>query len=606
MKLLSRYWYLFLLLVIVIVSQIILLEPHLKYGFSDVDWGFLSIYRTENPYSLSQFIEFLKRGGTLGGIYTHQIYYIGIQSDLFGLDFRFFQITTHIFKTLAILSIFPLVLAISGSNLAAVISTIIFAFSYSAVGTMYTVVTSNDYSAILSMGIFVLLYWYIVKRDIGNWFLLLLLFLLLILTLFLSTERMYQLPLFIFLTETFLLWQKRKPGINTLKRVLVIFVPLILIFLVKPMVFLSYFLSHGVEIVQGVSKGNWNLLLTPFIALGSIIIPHDYTKFLGVARMDNFSSFLDFFISGPLLVLILVTVAIGTFVFKKSYISIFQMAVLTIFFSIILYILGSHFVDHQISIESITQALIGFYVLTIATTSFIYWLKQKDRLLIGLFVGPFFAFLYILLTWMGAATAEVFSGIHRYLTIPALFIDIFLGTLFTAIFFQLNNLLKNFKQFKSLTIIIFIPLLLFIILNSQKIKTFFTYQLSNGFGAEDKNLMRNQLNNYLNSLSSKEPSLFYFDFIEDNVWGYYYDNAILAGFQTWMLWHPNINFNKEIAPKIFWNNPDLLKASIQIEDGEKFILYEKTIYDINNFYAFKLKNKKVIDITEQILSVPGN
>src|SRR3989344_3469012 len=162
MKFVARYWYLLLLIVLVIISQIILLKPHLEYGFSDVDWGFLSIYKTQNPYSLSQFIEFLKRGGTLGGIYTHQIYYIGIQNDLFGLDFKFFQITTHTFKILAILSIFPLLLAISGSRLAAFLSTIFFAFSYSAVGTMYTVVTSSDYSAIFSMGIFATLYWYVV------------------------------------------------------------------------------------------------------------------------------------------------------------------------------------------------------------------------------------------------------------------------------------------------------------------------------------------------------------------------------------------------------------------------------------------------------------
>mgnify|MGYP001614509774 CR=1 FL=1 len=113
--------------------------------------------------------------------------------------------------------------------------------------------------------------------------------------------------------------------------------------------------------------------------------------------------------------------------------------------------------------------------------------------------------------------------------------------------------------------------------------------------------MRNQLNNYLSKLSSEEQSLFYFDFMEDNERGYYYDNTLLGGFGTWMLWHPRINFNKDLTPKVFWNNPEVLKASIQVMNGEKGIIFEEKFYNINNFYAFKLKNKKIIDIKKDIL-----
>lgn len=605
MKLLPRYWYLFLLVLVIIISQIILLEPHLKYGFSDVDWGFLSIYKTQNPYTIHQFIKNIEIGGTLGGVYTHQIYYIGIQNDIFGLNFKSFQITAHVFKILAILSVFPLFLAISGSSLVAFIATIIFGFSYSTVGTMYTVVTSSDYSAIFSMGIFTLLYWYIVKRNIGNWLILFLLFLLLILTLFLSTERMYQLPLFIALTEGFLVWQRQKLNKNTVKRLLVMFMPLILIFLAKPMIFLSYFLSHGGEIVQRISAGNWNLLLTPVIALGSIISLPEYTKFLGVPRMDNFGSFLDFLISGPLLILILVTIAFATLIFKKFYIIIFQIVVLMILFSIILYILGTHFFDHQISIGSIVQALVGFYILSLSIVSLTYWINHKDRLLIGLFIGPFLAFLYIFLTWIGAATSEVFVGVHRYLTIPALFMSLFLANLFGIIFLKLWKLPQNIKYLKILSVAPLLLLIFFINTNVKEIQYFFNYQLISGFGAADKNLMRSQLNSYLNNLSNDRPSLFYFDITEDQINGYYYDNTLLGGFASWMLWHPSINFNKDLAPKAFWNNPELLKASVQSKNGEKVIIFEKKVYNINNFYAFKLKDKKVVDIKDEILSHIG-
>ena len=235
MYLIKKNIVLFLLIPIVIISQIILLKPHLKYGFSDVDWTFLSIYKTQNPYSLSQFIKNIKVGGTAGGVYTHQIYYMGIQADLFGLNFESFQKTTHIFKILAILFSFPIFLAISGNLLIAFIATLFFGFSYSSVGTMYTIVTSSDYLAIFSMELFLLTYWYTVKKSVGNWFWLFFALILLILTLFFSTERMYPLPLFVLLIEIFLFsFKVKKFNGNTVKRIIVLFLPIILIFLTQP------------------------------------------------------------------------------------------------------------------------------------------------------------------------------------------------------------------------------------------------------------------------------------------------------------------------------------------------------------------------------------
>ncbi len=57
-----------------------------------MDWGFLSIYKTQNPYTIPPFIENFKQGGIRGGVYTHQIYYIGIQNHFLGLNFKSFQV----------------------------------------------------------------------------------------------------------------------------------------------------------------------------------------------------------------------------------------------------------------------------------------------------------------------------------------------------------------------------------------------------------------------------------------------------------------------------------------------------------------------------------
>lgn len=602
----KEYLLLPILVIFIAWSQFILLRPHLEYGFNDVDWGFLSIYKTQNPYTIHQFIKNIEAGGTRGGVYTHQIYYIGIQNDLFGLDFKSFQITTHIFKVLAILATFPLFLAISGSSTVAFIATVLFGFSYSAVGTMYTVVTSSDYSAVFALGIFILIYWHAVRKNSSNLFILILCLLLLILTLFLSTERMYPLPLYIALTEGFLIFQKRKLEKNTIMRILVILLPPFLIFLAMPAVFLSFVSNHGLEIVQRVLAGNWNLLLTPFIVLGSIVIPHDYTKYFGLVKMDSFLSFLDFFITGPLFVLVTVTIAIGVLIFKKPQIIIIQILGLMGFFSVILYILGSHFIDHQISLESIVQALIGLYILAIAIVGLLYWRRYKDRLLLGLFVGPFLAFLYIFLTWVGAATSEIFSGIHRYLTIPALFMSLFLGNLITLMMLRIFTLLKRFKILRFLALSPLILLILFVNVNSKEIQTFFTSQLTNGFGALDKQMMRNQLLSYLDNLSTDKPSLIYFDFTQDNDNGYYYDNTLLGGFGSWILWHKNINFNEKNVPITFWNNPQLLKTLYLKKDGKKGFFFNKAFFEIKDFYAFKLKDKNVIDIKKELLNELGS
>lgn len=594
-----------ILSIIVVISQIILLKPHLQYGFSDVDWGFLSIYKTENPYSPSQFIEFLKRGGTLGGVYTHQIYYIGIQEHFFGLDFKSFHLTTHFFKILATLSSYPLLLAISGSGLVAFIGTILFGFSYSGVGTMYTVVTSNDYLAIFLMNIFLTIYGYIVKKNIGNWFYLLSLLIFLVLALFWSTERIYPLPLFVVLVELFMFWTKKKLEKNSLKRIFVLFSPLIVIFVIKPTIFLSFVLDHGVEIVQRVSLGNWNLTLTPFIALGSIIVPHNYTKYFGIIKMDSFLSFLEFLLFGPIFIFTIVVLILGLTIFKRPLKIILHILLITSMFSVILYILASHFVDHLITQESIIQASVGFYILAIAIVSFNYWRKEKERILLGLFVGPFSAFLYIFLTWVGAATSEVFAGVHRYLTIPALFMSLFLANLFGIIFLKLWKLPQNIKYLKILSVAPLLLLILFININVKEIQYFFKYQLISGFDSSDKQIMRSQLLNYLNNLSVDKPSLIYFDFTDDNDNGYYYDNTLLGGFGSWILWHKKINFNKNLIPITFWNNIPLLESSYFEKEGRIGFLYNKVFFEMKDFYAFKLKDKKIIDIKSEILNQLG-
>lgn len=606
MKVFKKNIVFIILIPIIIISQILLLKPHLQYGFSDVDWWYLSLYKTQNPYSLSQFIDNLKVKGPGGGVYTHQIYYIGIQESLFGLNFKSFQQTTHNFKILATLFSYPIFLAISGSWAVAFVATILFGFSYAAAGTMYSVVTSSDYSAYFSMGLFFLVYGYIVKRNIGNWLWLLLALVLLMCTIFLSTERTYLVPLFILLTELFLyLLNKRNLQKNSIKRVMVLILPLFLISLTQPLVFLDFVLRNGLELWKRIIEGNWNLILTPFISLGSILIPSSLTQFSGYAKFANPLAFLGYLVSGPMPILIFFTIIIGIGVFRKPLIFIRETLLMMIFFMIFLYILSSNFIDHILTMISITQALVGMYIITVAIVSFRYWQSERKNILTGLFVGPSLAFIYIVLTWTGAATTEVFVGAHRYLTIPAMGVSFFIATLVVASFLRLFDLFKKLGALKIISFSPFILLFIFINMNINALQEFFNFQLYNGFGAADQQYMRSQLKSYLTGLSSKEPSLFYFDISEDNLNSYYYDNTIHGAFPTWMLWDKRINFNKELTPDYIWNQPQLLLEAVTTKEGKKGFALNGKFYDTDNFYAFKLKNRQVINIKGEVLKALG-
>lgn len=598
-NIIKKYFLFIMLVPIVILSQLIILEPHLRYGFSDVDWGFLSFYQTYKQQYPNVVVNLLKTFESWG-VYTHQSYYIGFQAEFFGMDFKSYQVTTHLFKILATIAIFPFIFIITQSKLTAFLSVLLFAFSYPAVGTMYTVVTSSDYTAVLAMGIFLWVYCFIIKYNKNNLIWLTVAMILLVITLFLSTERMYPLVAFLGVSEFFMfLVSKEKISLfKVMKRILVISAPIILVFLIKPMLFVDFVARNGIELITRISKGDWQLILTPVISLGSMVSPHNFWRYLGVVKVDNFRQYLDFFVNGPLIVFGVVTILVGILAFPKAIKFIIQTLLLTVIFSTTAFFLAVHHKSH-FDQSFVAPALIGIYLLSFSVAAFNQWWEFRERLYLGLFMGPIFAFIYILLTWIAADTSLVFTGVHRYLTVPAIGIALFWGSLVVLISKRLWKIKSWIRFLAFMPFLIVVPL---VSLGAFQINDFFKDQLYHGFGASDKQMMRGQLLSYLDNISDKNPSLFYFDFTEDNNHGYYYDNTVLGGFKTWLLWHKNINFREDLIPEVFWNNQELLKSSIYEKTGNRGFLYQNRFYDISDFYAFKLKDKRVIDIKDEVLA----
>jgi len=584
---------LFLILIpIIVFSQLILLEPHLKYGFGDVDWGFLNFYNKAKilyPNIVDNFIYTFKTWG----VYAHQSYYIGFIYDLFGLDFEKFQIVTNSIKTLATIAAYPFFYIISKNKRAASIGTLLFAFSYSAVGAMYTTVASSDYLAVLTCLIFLWMYFYILKVNEKRWGFMLLLFLLLHTTLFLSTERMNPIIFLLFFIEGYIFIKKKQ--VQTF-RWLVLFLPTVFLVVIYPDKILDFFGSNGIIVIKKILDRDYYLILNPFISLGSTIVPTSYWKYFGVVDTSGLIKYTGDFLRYPFSVFMIFSISVGLVIYKKKLEFIQQMLLSVILLGLVFYLAVAN--QHLFDGDFLKGAFIGGYVLIFGALSYFQFLKDKqNKQLIGIFLGIFSAFIFIITTWLGAdSTRLIFRDAHRYLTMPSLFICLSLGCLLSLI---MEKLFKLKGEFKFLAVIPILVVVIIIWVWSLQTYAFFNDGIKEGFGAKDKTNMRSQLLEQTKDLSSSKPSIFYFDFSEDHDRGYYYDNALLGGFSTWMMWHPNINFNESLKPSAFWNNYELLKSSY-INDPPGFKVNGR-LYPLENFYAFKLKERQVINIKNKIL-----
>lgn len=595
-SLIKKHYLFFILTPILIYVQLELLKPQLKFGFSDIDWGFLNIYKQLNWQNSSVIDKFIQNWG----VYAHQTYYIGIQEEFFGLNFESYQITTQVFRILGIIATYPVFLIITGNIPASLVSMVLFAFAYPAVATTHTVITSSDYLAILFMNLFFWFYVFLIQHNIKKWYFLTVGSALFLLTLFLSTERMYPIIAWLMVVEIFLLvFHKFSRAYSrvAIKRIFIFFSPMAAIFLIKAGGFLNFLSSNGGQLVRDILSGNLSHFIRPFVSMGSMIVPQSFWKYFGEPTINSFSDYMQFFRSGPLTAFVIMTMVL-CFTFERSKKFIFQILVIVIPFSILTFILINT-QRNNFDVLLITPALIGEYMVVFGLVSFIHWFRyqQREKLLVGISVSLTLAFTYILMTWIAADIYLIPAGVHRYLTVPALLTCLAFGSVL-ALMAKKLMFTNRFRVFAFIPFLILVPV---IFVWSNQITNFLQGELKNGFGAADKQLMKDQLLNFLGNMSNDERSLFYFDFNDDQDNHYYYDNTILGGFSAWMMWDPRINFRDKLTPVAIWSKFDQLVVAKTQKDGKAGFLIIDHFYSLQNFYAFKLKDKKIFDIKEQIL-----
>lgn len=625
-----------LIALLIYFLESVLLAPHLRYGFADVDWIYLYQYKMLGETPFANIFQAWKGAG----VYTYGSYYMGILEHFFPIDgFNFINIhrANHFFKFLSAISLFPLALVFTGKRLIAVLTSILYAVAFSAVAPLYTAQVSGYYIGITVMNIFLTYYILIVKKNKTGLFWLIAGIPLFLLTLFLATERMYPLIALIYIGEFFWLLSQKFPGSivkSSIKRQIAFFSPLLLLFILVssggPTQFggISGFFANTKAIFQKIIEGNWQLLLNPQISLGSLFFPKEYWGLIGSDRyaLSGYDEYLWFFL-GPFSVFLILTFFLSILISKKRLRFVLINSFLAFTLGTIVYILASH----QLSIDKalrqplgidmfIGPALVGAFILSLTLSFLIEWIlsAKNESYPLYLFIGPATAFFIIFLTWIPSDPSLTPVGIHRYLAIPAIFSSFFIASLITLVCEKIRKI-KNLHNFSWLILLIIIPI---IQLNFSIVGNYFYKELAySGMDGVEQNRMKNQLLSYMGDFDLKEPTLFYFD-EEDRENGYFNETAIIAGFTTWIKFRgksmpmdgftPDYIRNQDLGSEtnVYCTGVNVdclgkLKSYVTLQNGIEGILYKNVFYPPNRFYAFRLMGRNVLNIKSEILQKVG-
>ena len=264
--------------------------------------------------------------------------------------------------------------------------------------------------------------------------------------------------------------------------------------------------------------------------------------------------------------------------------------------------------NHQLVFLHSPAFLVGISILICSAICFIIWIRNGSKLdkLFLLFFGPWFAFLFIIST--GAVLGRTFNiieSMHWYLIIPSLGISIFISALISLLIEQGVKL----KRYVYL-LVAFLLFMTVALISHYEITQHFNSLLSLGTGADDQSYMQNQILNSINN-QNQVDLIIYMDLSTDQGLTQYHAVASNLGYlPQWLLYFKKPEFLGCIAVITDKKN---LQESFKQKELEHFeangfcaqtrynIGMVRTVYETRDFRAFRLKDKKIFNITDQIL-----
>lgn len=617
----SNLFIIFLLFLIVGFLQYFLFNLILEYGFTSDDWRLLSFYKTlgDNPVSKIAYVWSIK-----GAYTTSQVYFIGILNSFFGLNYQSYHIANIVIKLVATVSIYPLILVIFKRKLPAFFTTIIYGISYMGSRSLEYVVKGTDYLAIIPMNIFFIIYYLIVIEKVRRWWWFILMTFFWFLALIISPIRIYPILFLIPIIEVFLFIQDSsiKKVLGSLKRLLILYLPLLVIYCYKQDA-VTVFLQSSHMIFQAILRGNLHIILVPFQGLGltwfSVTKWNNIFNIIDISSFKNYLSFLFNPPKGPLFIFGILTLFLSLIMFKRRryffiIISLTNLLLDIIFYYVVMYGLGiPEIFKFRFDLNKMYPILISGFVLCISLASFLEWrsLGKNNKLLFAFWITPPIVFLYVFLIWLLAPFGLGFENRQGYyLVIPAIAASLFMSALLVAVYDKASDQ-KNLLLRIILLFVFFAISFNMLLLNRKNINYYFSNARKDGRFAQDQEGINNRLSQYTQNLNYRGNNLFYFDSIEDNMHSnYYYEQALFESLPSRILFRNSKT--KKGCVATFYQGLDSLSKIIINDNGIKGFVYngqcsqnarlsENVFYPIDDFYAFRIKNGEIINIKQEIL-----
>jgi len=611
---------------------------YLDYGMHSDDWISLIRYKALEV-DLPHKIQFYWSRGDVGPHATSQVIYMGILESLFGLNYKIFAHINIIFKILATLSLYPLMLLVFKRELLAFLTVILYSISYSTVGTFFVVIQGTEYLAIFFMNIFLIIYYFITKNQIISlnlkWiFALMLSFSIAIL---LAPSRLFPLIPLPLLIE-FFLWLHMRANYNlsgarisssaynlkfAIRKLFFLYIPFILLFIYSPIAATQSSILPIIHL-QKILEGYWFIILSPMSGLGYMIFWDSYwVKLIGSLNIDNFRSYLFFLIFRASFVFGLISIILGLILSKRRKRFIFLTIVLNFILEVLVFFLATNHL--KIPIENrvgwdfniLYSVLIGVFVVSVSVSCYIEWLQdKKNGLLLAIWVGSLTSLYFVFCNWLFANSFLSFVPTHEYLTIPAIGISL----MFAAILTTYYEKIKTIKFLHLGVVLAFLTLFLsFIPIYSinKKLSVEYISRIVRQNNALKQQNIQQKIRGQIKESATNKNILVFFDWTKDQLNSEFYSETIHSSFPQWMHYYKRKIIEGCINEV---TNKKTLANSKAEKDGKKgflwqgvcvkqpgghFFLDQIVFYELDNFYAFEINNNNLTNIKESILKDIG-
>lgn len=605
-----------ILLVSIIILQYYLLHDSLTLGFKPDDWILYFSYKLLGPEPLSK----ISSVWSERGIYTtYQVYYMGILDSLFGLNYYLFHWFNLILKILATLSLYPLVQVLFTRKLLSFLAVLLFSIAPSAVGPLEFVVKGSDYVAIIWMNLFLMVYYLIIINRLDGLKYHFLLFLLFLLSLTFSPIRIFPLIVIPPMVEMYLIlkhfdWATIKKSFT---RLLFLYWSFIALILYSPVSVLGY--ARGpFGVIDAILKGNWFYVLAPLSGIGYTSITNDFWgEIFGSIRTDTFQNYLHFILGGPLVICGILTATVVWSKISRGKLLFFILTTLLNFvFQVLIFFVASHhlkvstFPKAYYDPSNLYSVIFGGYILILGFMIFLNWLKwgRSDRVLAAIWIGSAILLIFVFLTWAFAPLGTGFSGTSYYLVVASIGYSIILAAFLVSLYDKINS--SRVKLLAFLTFLILIPIFA---MSSHMIRERFSSFNTDGRGAAGQIMMQEEARRVLKDYKEGGSILVYFD-TSDITNGPFYSEGFLSPFPAFMHFRENKIVDGCIG--IIYEDSKMieLRKLVNVQNGIRGFdhpavcvsggksVVKNIFFTTENFYAFRIKDKKLIDIKGSVLN----